>query len=194
MSLDVTTLALAKSYADQHSGGGGQGPQGPKGDKGDKGDPGPKGDTGDKGEKGDRGADGAKGADGDPGVVISTTQPTSDSHPVWINPQGVTDQYLELRGIFTPVVKTTMDEAAQAGVMYCLGEQTAVTITLPDNAEVGQEVEVVWYNGSTAATLSISGTTLPCDYVPSANSRSEINAMWDGRYWSVLTAESAVDA
>lgn len=132
--------------------------------------------------------------DGDPGVVISTTQPTSDSHPVWINPQGVPDQYLELRGIFTPVVKTTMDEVAQAGVMYCLGEQTAVTITLPDNAEVGQEVEVVWYNGATAATLSISGTTLPCDYAPSANSRSEINAMWDGRYWSVLTVESAVGA
>ena len=137
---------------------------------------------------------GQKGADGDPGVVISTTQPTSDSHPVWINPEGITDQYLVLRGIFTPVVKTTMDEVAQAGVMYYLGEQTAVTITLPDNAEVGQEVEVVWYNGATAATLSISGTTLPCDYVPSANSRSEINAMWDGRYWSVLTAESAVGA
>ena len=46
MSLDVTTLALAKSYADQHSGGGGQGPQGPKGDKGDKGDVGPAGPAG----------------------------------------------------------------------------------------------------------------------------------------------------
>ena len=92
------------------------------------------------------------------------------------------------------IVKTAMDAVAVAGAKYYLGEQTAVTITLPDNAEVGQEVEVVWYNGATAATLSISGTTLPCDYVPSANSRSEINAMWDGRYWSVLTAESAVGA
>lgn len=172
-----------------------QGEQGPKGDQGQQGEQGPqgpKGDTGYKGEKGDRGADGAKGADGDPGVVISTMQPTSDSHPVWINPQGIADQYLELRGIFTPVVKTTMDEVAQAGVMYCLGEQTAVTITLPDNAEVGQEIEVVWYNGATAATLSITGTMLAFDYTPSANTRSEINALWDGTYWAVIGNEMEV--
>lgn len=93
-----------------------------------------------------------------------------------------------------PIIKTAMDAIAVAGAKYYLGDQTAVTIVLPDNAEVGQEIEVVWYNGSTAATLSITGTMLPCDYVPSANSRSEINTMWDGRYWSVLTAESAVDA
>ena len=145
-----------------------------------------------KGPKGETGETGAKGADGDPGVVISTTQPTSDSHPVWINPEGITDQYLELRGIFTPVVKTTMDEVAQVGVMYCLGEQASVTISLPDNADVGQMISVVWYNGAAAATLSITGTMLPCDYAPSANSRSEVNALWDGRYWSIVCNEAEV--
>ena len=130
--------------------------------------------------------------DGDPGVVISTTQPTSDSHPVWITPEGTTDQYLELRGIFTPVVKTTMDEVAQAGVMYCLGEQTAVTIPLPDNADVGQMISVVSYTSVTAATLSITGTMLPCAYAPSANSRIEVNALWDGRYWSIVCNETEV--
>lgn len=30
----------------------------------------------------------ANGADGDPGIVISATQPTAESHPVWINPDG----------------------------------------------------------------------------------------------------------
>ena len=179
------------------------GPQGPKGDtgatgatgpQGPKGDTGPQGPQGEQGPKGETGKTGEKGADGDPGVVISTTQPTSDSHPVWINPEGITDQYLVLRGIFTPVVKTTMDEVAQAGVMYCLGEQTAVTIPLPGNADVGQMISVVWYNGSAAATLSISGTTLPCDYAPSANSRSEVNALWDGRYWAIVAHEMEVPA
>ena len=31
---------------------------------------------------------GPKGDNGDPGIVISATQPTAESHPVWINPDG----------------------------------------------------------------------------------------------------------
>ena len=42
------------------------------------------------------------------------------------------------------------------------------------------------------ATLSITGTMLDFDFVPSANTRSEINALWDGRYWAVLGNEIAV--
>lgn len=231
MSLDIMTLALAKSYTDQHSGGGGavgditavnvkytnpneswaNAKQALDGltdyaidhdraiddlaqtahthdnkavlDLISAADGKLKYNSSDVGLKGDR---------GDPGVVISTTQPTSNSHPVWINPQGSTDQYLKLNGIFTPVVKTTMDDVAQAGVIYCLGEQTAVTIPLPNNADVGQMISVVWYNGVTAATLSISGTMLPCDYAPIANSRSEVNALWDGRYWSIVCNEAEV--
>ena len=63
---------------------------------------------------------------------------------------------------------------------------------LPDNAKVGQMVTVSWYNGNPAATLSITGTMLDFDFTPSANTRSEINALWDGKYWAVLGNEIAV--
>lgn len=91
-----------------------------------------------------------------------------------------------------PIIKTEMDEIAVAGAQYYLGEQTAVSIVLPDDAEVGQMVTVSWYNGETAATLSITGTTLGFDFTQSANTRSEINALWDGMYWAVLGNEMAV--
>ena len=187
------------------------GPQGPKGDTGEtgpKGDQGPKGDTGPQGPKGDTGDTGPKGPQGEKGDIGATGQQGPQGEP---GPAGsdatVTKENIEAALGYTPadsvalsgkqdkpIIKTAMDAIAVAGAKYYLGDQTSVTIALPDNAEVGQEVEVVWYNGATAATLSITGTMLPCDYAPSANSRSEINALWDGRYWSVLTAESAVDA
>ena len=65
-------------------------------------------------------------------------------------------------------------------------------IVLPADADVGQIVLVSWYNGDTAATLSITGTMLEFDFTPSANTRSEINALWDGTYWAVLGNEIAV--
>lgn len=89
-------------------------------------------------------------------------------------------------------IKTTMDEIAVAGAQYYLGEQTAVSVVLPDDAEVGQMVTVSWYNSATAATLSITGTMLAFDYTPYANTRSEINALWDGTYWAVLGNEMEV--
>ena len=89
-------------------------------------------------------------------------------------------------------IKTTMDEIAVAGAQYYLGEQTAVSVVLPDDAEVGQMVTVSWYNSATAAALSITGTMLAFDYTPSANTRSEINALWDGTYWAVLGNEMEV--
>ena len=92
----------------------------------------------------------------------------------------------------TSSIKTAMDEIAVAGTQYYLGEQTSVSIVLPDDAKVGQMVTVSWYNGETAATLSITGTMLSFDYTPSANTRSEINALWDRRYWAVLGNEMAV--
>ena len=91
-------------------------------------------------------------------------------------------------------IKTEMDEIAVTGAQYYLGEQTTVSVVLPDDAEVGQMVAVSWYNGATAATLSITGTMLAFDYTPSAHTRSEINALWDGTYWAVLGNEMAVVA
>ena len=89
-------------------------------------------------------------------------------------------------------IKTVMDSVATPHTQYYLGNQTTVDIVLPDSADVGQIIMVCWYNGETAATLSITGTMLDFDFAPSANTRSEINALWDGTYWSVLGNEMAV--
>ena len=89
-------------------------------------------------------------------------------------------------------IKTVMDSVATPHTQYYLGNQTAVDIVLPDSADVGQIITVCWYNGATAATLSITGTMLSFDYTPSANTRSEINALWDGTYWAVLGNEMDV--
>ena len=89
-------------------------------------------------------------------------------------------------------IKTVMDSVATPHTQYYLGNQTAVDIVLPDSADVGKIIMLCWYNGDTAATLSITGTMLGFDYTPSANTRSEINALWDGRYWAVLGNEIAV--
>lgn len=86
----------------------------------------------------------------------------------------------------TPTIKTVMDEVAVAGTQYYLGEVTELNITLPEDAEIGQEITVSWYNGETASTLAIDGNMLDFDYIPEANTRSEINALWDGTYWSVI--------
>lgn len=91
-----------------------------------------------------------------------------------------------------PDIRTVLDDVAVAGAQYYLGEQTDVSIVLPADADVGQIVLVSWYNGDTAATLSITGTILDFDFAPSANTRSEINALWDGTYWAVLGNEMAV--
>lgn len=92
------------------------------------------------------------------------------------------------------IAKTTMDSVAIPNTAYFLGEQTTVNIVLPDDAEIGKMITVVWYNGTTAATLSITGDVLNFDYVPNANTRSEINALWDGTYWAVIGNEIEVPA
>lgn len=91
-------------------------------------------------------------------------------------------------------IKTVMDSVATPHTQYYLGNQTAVDIVLPDTADAGQIITVCWYNRETAATLSITGTMLDFDYTPGANSRSEINALWDGLNWALLGNEMAVVA
>lgn len=85
-----------------------------------------------------------------------------------------------------PSIKTVMDEVAVASTQYYLGEVTELNITLPEDAEIGQEITVAWYNGGIASTLAIDGNMLDFDYIPEANTRSEINALWDGTYWSLI--------
>ena len=76
--------------------------------------------------------------------------------------------------------------------LYCLGTIEALSIILPDNANVGEEIAVIWYNAGIPCQLAIEGNTLPFTYSPNANTRSEINALFDGTKWSVLWSEIEV--
>lgn len=152
---------------------------GPQGDIGPQGPQGPKGDKGDKGDQGIPGKDGS-----DATVTAENIQSALGYTPA--------DSAALSRKQDKPIIKTTMDKIAVAGAQYYLGEQTSVSVVLPDDAQVGQMIIVSWYNGGEAAILSITGTMLSFDYTPSANTRSEINALWDGTYWAVLGNEMAV--
>ena len=71
-----------------------------------------------------------------------------------------------------PPIKTTMDSVAVAGAKYFLGEQTAVSITMPTDALLGQEIVVNFSSGATAATLTCDLTGF--DFVPKANMANKI--------------------
>ena len=164
-----------------------------------------------------RGAAGAKGDPGKPGADGKDGQDGADGYtPVYGLDYGTPEQIQEIAQsaaeILQPevnqlkndltdlqtakmeryTIKTVMDSVATPHTQYYLGNQTTVDIVLPDSADAGQIITVCWYNGETAATLSITGTMLSFDYTPGANSRSEINALWDGLNWSVLGNEMAV--
>lgn len=91
-------------------------------------------------------------------------------------------------------IKTVMDDVALAGAKYLLGELTELSVALPDDALTGQEIAISWYNGDTPSTLSVAGNMLDFDYAPEANTRSEINCLWDGTYWSVIGMSQDVPA
>jgi len=89
-------------------------------------------------------------------------------------------------------IKTTMDAVAVAGAEYFLGEQSSVAITLPSSPLTGQEIEIVFYSGATATTLTCSSTFLGTLPTPSANQRIELNFLWDGTNWDLVSKAVAV--
>ena len=202
-------LAQAKESGEFDGADGAPGPQGPHGETG------PKGDTGPEGEAGGYYTPAVTQPDANTmrlsfspikegmTAVSETyiTLPSGGSGSVAIDSTlTVSGQAADAKAVGDALAKkqdktdirTALDDVAVAGAQYYLGEKTEVHIVLPDDADVGQIVLVSWYNGDTAATLSITGAMLSCDYTPSANTRSEINALWDGTYWAVLGNEIAV--
>ena len=202
-------LAQAKESGEFDGADGAPGPQGPHGETG------PKGDTGPEGEAGGYYTPAVTQPDANTmrlsfspskegmTAVSETyiTLPSGGSGSVAIDSTlTVSGQAADAKAVGDalakkqdkPDIRTALDDVAVAGAQYYLGEQTDVSIVLPADADVGQIVLVSWYNGDTAATLSITGTMLDFDFVPSANTRSEINALWDGRYWAVLGNKIAV--
>jgi len=93
---------------------------------------------------------------------------------------------------WTTIIKTTMDAVAVAGAQYYLGEQSTVNIDLPSTALAGQTIVVVFYSGSTATSLTVSGDTIGDVPTPSTNQRVELIFEWDTEYWSVLSLTQAV--
>ena len=191
-----------------------------KGEKGDTGAQGPQGETGPQGPVGAKGEKGESGVyygadtpgeefdiwinpDGTPGGSGANVTAENIESALGYKPareEDVNQLKSDIANVQLAVsekmdsytIKTVMDSVATPHTQYYLGNQTAVDIVLPDSADVGQIITVCWYNGDTAATLSITGTMLAFDYTPSANTRSEINALWDGTYWAVLGNEMAV--
>lgn len=90
------------------------------------------------------------------------------------------------------IVKSTMDSVSVAGAQYYLGAQSAVSITLPSSAEVGQQISVVFYSGETATTLSVDGYIIGDVPTPDTNQRVEVNLLWDGSYWAIVSNVLAV--
>ena len=208
---DATDKALAQAKASGEFDGadGAPGPQGPHGETGPKGDTGPEGEAGGYYTPAVTQPDAntmrlsfSPSKEGMPAVAeTDITLPSGGSGSVSIDSTlTVSGQAADAKAVGDalakkqdkPNIRTALDDVAVAGAQYYLGEQTEVSIVLPTDADVGQIVLVSWYNGDTAATLSITGTMLAFDYTPSANTRSEINALWDGTYWAVLGNEMAV--
>ena len=208
---DATDKALAQAKASGEFDGadGAPGPQGPHGETGPKGDTGPEGEAGGYYTPAVTQPDAntmrlsfSPSKEGMPAVAeTDITLPSGGSGSVAVDSTlTVSGQAADAKAVGDalakkqdkPDIRTALDDVAVAGAQYYLGEQTEVPIVLPDDADVGQIVLVSWYNGDTAATLSITGTMLDFGFTPSANTRSEINALWDGTYWAVLGNEMAV--
>ena len=68
--------------------------------------------------------------------------------------------------------KTTLPAVAEVNTQYYLGTQSTVNITMPTDAEVGQEILVCFTSGATAATLTCDLTGF--SFVPKANKTSWI--------------------
>ena len=90
---------------------------------------------------------------------ILAKKSNTDGDTAWIDPQ-------------TATVRTAMDDVAVACAKYFLGEQTALSITMPTDAQTGQEILVVFSSGATPCTLSIDLDDF--DYVPKANTTCKI--------------------
>lgn len=89
-------------------------------------------------------------------------------------------------------IKTTMDSVAIVNTQYYLGTVSSVTFTLPTGS-LGDEIVVVFYSGSTATTLSITGNTIGDIPTPNANERVELNLLYDGTHWCILSSVIGVE-
>ena len=102
---------------------------------------------------------GPKGNNGDPGIVISATQPTAESHPVWINPEGEaspaggTDLSLGVTG-------ATVGQIAKITAVDDSGKPTAwEAVNMPSGGGAPFSFDLIVDHTVTAEDLSVSRLT-----------------------------------
>ena len=103
------------------------------------------------GAPGKDGNPGAPGKDGAPGIYYGTTQPTGDTHPVWIDPDGDHDDGGLLPAVTAAdngkVLRVASGEWAPVDMPDKLPNPNALTITSGSNS--------ITYDGSTAESINI---------------------------------------
>lgn len=87
------------------------------------------------------------------------------TRPDYTDVQNNTSSMALLSDVRNP--KTTLPSVAEVNTQYYLGTQSAVSITMPTDAELGQEIKVFFKSGATAATLTCDLDNF--DYTPKAN-------------------------
>lgn len=144
----------------------------------------PKGDKGDKGDIGDSG--------------VQVGEGTPDGYRVFINPDGVEDPHYayskeesDAKYLTAVNVKDTLDDPLVPNTLYVLGTQTEVTLNFPTIANIGDMIGVIFYNGTTPATLTVTNA-LPHFYLGAADTRVEINAIQDTSNQSIVSSEKSV--
>ena len=116
------------------------------------------------GANGKDGKPGENGADGAPGIYYGTTQPTGDTHPVWIDPGGDPDD-----GGLLPAV-TAADNGKVLRVVNSAWSAQEMPSTLPNpNALTFTGAVTGAYDGSEPMTVNI----------PSAVTDDHINSLID---------------
>ena len=86
---------------------------------------------------------GLKGDNGDPGIVISATQPTAESHPVWINPEGEASP-AGVADISLSVTGATVGQIAKITAVDDSGKPTAwEAVDMPSGGGGGTKMEEV---------------------------------------------------
>lgn len=86
-----------------------------------------------------------------------------------------------------PSIKSALDNTLVDNTIYRLGYAQSVNINLPATAD--GIITVIWYNGSTPITPTFPADALIPDYTPKANTRVEVNAMFDGYKWALAIQE-----
>lgn len=83
------------------------------------------------------GAPGENGADGAPGIYYGTTQPTGDTHPVWIDPNGMPDELDLSLGI----TGATVGQLARIKAVDASGVPTAWSpVDMPTGGETWEKI------------------------------------------------------